>query len=225
MTYLSRVTLSPSARKTTRALASPEVLHAIVARSTEGSSGTASSPERTLWRLDRGTDRHRLFIVSPHRPDEQILADELALEAKSFAALDYAPLLRAVKPGSEWRFRLKANPTKSLSQGEGQRGRRIGLVKTADQLEWLSSRAQQLGVEFPVNRFGQPEVIVRDSRTVDFRRASATVTLATAVFDGFLVVRDAAALQEALVTGVGRAKGYGYGLLTLAKPDVTKADG
>ncbi|KAB1662975.1 type I-E CRISPR-associated protein Cas6/Cse3/CasE [Pseudoclavibacter sp. CFCC 13611] len=225
MTYLSRVTLSPSARKTTRALASPEVLHAIVARATEGSPDATSPRGRTLWRLDRGADRHRLFIVSPSQPDRQVLADELSAEPKGLATLDYAPLLRAVKMGSEWRFRLKANPTKSLSQGEGQRGRRVGLVKTSEQLEWLTSRAQRLGIEFPSNRFGQPEVIVHDSRTVEFRRASATVTLATTVFDGFLIVRDAALLQDALVNGVGRAKGYGYGMLTLAKPDGPKTDG
>lgn len=232
MTTITRVTLSQTARRAARAMASPEVLHAIVARATEpaeasGRTGGAERQpdERTLWRLDRGRGLNRLFIVSPGRPSLEVLSAELTSKPEAVTTLDYAPLLRAVTAGSEWRFRLKANPTKSLSQGEGHRGRRVGLLKDADQLAWLTARAQQLGVEFPVNRFGLPEVVVRDSHLVDFRRGTATVTLATAVFDGFLTVRDPELVKQALTTGVGRAKGYGYGLLTLARPQGAEADG
>ncbi len=38
----------------------------------------------------------------------------------------------------------------------------------------------------------------------------------TAQFDGYLTVTDPRLLQHALVTGVGPAKAYGCGLMTLA---------
>ena len=50
-----------------------------------------------------------------------------------------------------------------------------------------------------------------------FPRNGSTVTLATATFEGHLEVTDVAALRHALNHGVGRAKAYGCGLLTLAR--------
>ncbi|WP_258184643.1 MULTISPECIES: type I-E CRISPR-associated protein Cas6/Cse3/CasE [unclassified Bifidobacterium] len=41
------------------------------------------------------------------------------------------------------------------------------------------------------------------------------MTLASATFDGVLVVDDPDLLRHALVEGIGRAKGYGFGLMTL----------
>lgn len=67
----------------------------------------------------------------------------------------------------------------------------------------------------PINRLELPEVVVRDSQTVDFIRQGSTVTLTSAVYDGVLAVDDPALLRVALLDGIGRAKGYGFGLLTL----------
>ena len=44
------------------------------------------------------------------------------------------------------------------------------------------------------------------------------MTLSTALFEGVLRVEDPAVLRTALVSGIGPAKGYGCGLLTLAAP-------
>ncbi len=61
------------------------------------------------------------------------------------------------------------------------------------------------------------QVIERSTRT--FRRDSATVTLGgVATYTGVLQVTDPQLLQQALTAGVGRAKAYGCGLMTLAGP-------
>ncbi len=62
----------------------------------------------------------------------------------------------------------------------------------------------------------QPALLVHDRETVRFQRQGSTVTLVTATYDGICEVTDADALRTALVAGIGRAKGYGCGLLTLA---------
>jgi CRISPR system Cascade subunit CasE len=49
-----------------------------------------------------------------------------------------------------------------------------------------------------------------------FRRQHATVTLTRATFEGQLVVADPHALRKTLTAGLGSAKAYGCGLLTLA---------
>lgn len=231
MTIISRYSFNRTSRKAMRALASAEVLHAIVARAADPQITATRAPgtehalaaDRTLWRLDPGRERHRLFIVSQNRPAADVLATELGGDATALESLDYRPLLTALRPGQEWRFRLKANPTKALPRGHGQRGRRVGIIRPADQIAWLTSRAEQIGVSFPQNRFNLPEVIVRDTAMVEFRRHEATVSLMTAVLDGFLTVVDPDLLRTALIGGIGRAKGYGYGLLTLAKPDTVAA--
>ncbi|WEV73650.1 type I-E CRISPR-associated protein Cas6/Cse3/CasE [Bifidobacterium sp. ESL0798] len=42
------------------------------------------------------------------------------------------------------------------------------------------------------------------------------MTISTALFDGLLEVADAEKFRHALCFGVGRAKGFGCGLLTVA---------
>lgn len=56
------------------------------------------------------------------------------------------------------------------------------------------------------DRFGRVDVDVGRRRRV---------TLRIAQFDGVLEVTDAAVLRGALLSGMGRAKGYGCGLMTL----------
>ncbi|MCD7100739.1 type I-E CRISPR-associated protein Cas6/Cse3/CasE [Pseudoclavibacter sp. 13-3] len=214
MTRITRFSFSPRTRQAVRALASPQVLHAIVAHSTETADGTPR--ERVLWRLDPGAERHTLFIVSDQVPAGEVLAGELGGSIEQLLSLDYAPLLKRLTVGDEWRFRLKANPTRSVTTPGQKRGRRVGLVKGADQLQWLTDRAGQLGVRFPTNRFDLPEVMIQERQTREFERREDHVTLATAIYDGFLIVEDPELLRKALTGGIGRAKGYGYGLLTLA---------
>jgi len=45
------------------------------------------------------------------------------------------------------------------------------------------------------------------------------VTLVTVTYDGLLEVTDPDALRRTLTRGLGRAKAYGCGLLTLARCD------
>jgi len=61
-------------------------------------------------------------------------------------------------------------------------------------------------------------MLIRGRRTLRFDRQARTVTLATATFEGHLTVEAPEALRAALIGGIGPAKGYGCGLLTLATP-------
>ncbi|MDU3568371.1 MAG: type I-E CRISPR-associated protein Cas6/Cse3/CasE [Cutibacterium avidum] len=49
-----------------------------------------------------------------------------------------------------------------------------------------------------------------------FRRRGSMVTLAVTQVDGVIHVADADAARGALTCGIGPAKGYGCGLMTLA---------
>lgn len=215
MTSLTRFLIPTDSRVARPALSSPHVLHATVQRAFSAEQHERFGAGRILWRLDPSGHGHALHIVSPEEPHLAHLHRELGGDAAAARVFDYDAVLDTLRPATEWRFRLKANPTKAVRQSEGP-SKRLGLVREADQIEWLIARAPQLGFRVPPNRLDLPEIIVRRSGVVDFRREKAKVTLATAVFDGILVVEDVERLRRTLVHGVGRAKGYGNGLLTLA---------
>ena len=236
MTWFTRVFINPRARSARHALLSQERLHAIIARavSTGGTplnvgSAHSDSPAaanvdaahhadmRCLWRLDLGRVHHTLYIVSSCVPDTAVLIEQFGTVASDVNTCEYDPFLAKIRQGQEWQFRLKANPTRSIpSKSREQRGKRTGIVREQDQLSWFIEHGCKFGFHIPLNRLDVPEVRVQESGTVSFARGASTVTLAAAVFEGHLAVDNPEALRSALVQGVGRGKGYGFGLLTLA---------
>ncbi|RSX51077.1 type I-E CRISPR-associated protein Cas6/Cse3/CasE [Bifidobacterium samirii] len=216
MTQFTRVRVNPRRRHARHALASLERLHAIIARSVE--SGRAGT-QRPLWRLDkaRGGATLQLYIVSETTPDPTVLRTELDAGAEDIASCAYEPFLNRLNIGQEWAFRLKANPTKSLKNPDGMgRGARVGIWNAEEQLEWLDRRTCEYGFHLTINRLEVPEVAVREAGKVEFLRKGSIVTLSSAVYDGILAIDDPELVRGALLNGIGRAKGYGFGLLTLA---------
>lgn len=217
--YFSRVTINPHLRNARRALASLERLHAIIARATsDRDQDTDISDERPLWRLDesRGGQGARLYIVSRRVPDLGVLMKQLGTGPQELSFTDYEPFLCRLSRGQEWGFRCRANPTKSIGSGHtGVRGHRTGIVSKNEQLEWFVAQAKRGGFHMPINRVEAPEVLVRESTLVSFKRHNSNVTLSSAIFDGVLAIDDPNAVRAAMTGGIGRAKGYGFGLLTL----------
>lgn len=214
--HLTQFDINTGLRQSQRLLASPERLHAAVLGCFP--PGQGSGPDgRTLWRLDRGPEKHRatLLIVSPLVPDLTALNEQAGWATGSPGrTADYDRLLQSLTPGRVWQFRLAANPVRSVPV-PGQRGRRVAHVTAAQQKQWLASKAAQIGVSFGTDD-GETSFEVTRREVLRFSRGGSTVTLARAQFDGRLRVEDAAMLREALTHGVGPAKGYGCGLLTLA---------
>lgn len=92
----------------------------------------------------------------------------------------------------------------------------LGHVTASQQLEWLLSRSQRAGFAIPVHEdVPLVSVIRREIKT--FQRGSSRVTLSTATYQGHLEVTDPETLRTTLISGLGRGKGYGCGLLTLAR--------
>ncbi|MFE6925473.1 type I-E CRISPR-associated protein Cas6/Cse3/CasE [Nocardia sp. NPDC057663] len=225
--HLSRVPLNPAREGTRRFLASPQVAHAAVMASFPPSDHTdeynPSDEGRVLWRIDQGENTIHLYVVSPARPDFTHVVEQAGWPTTStWATRDYRDLLDDLAVGQRWHFRLTANPVRRAMDRDRndptERGRTIGL-DSQGQLQWLQRKATDHGFELGhcVSGDGQePDAIVTDRRSVTFQRRSQKVSLSTATFEGTLRVTDPRALRGALVGGIGRAKGYGCGLLTLA---------
>ena len=89
------------------------------------------------------------------------------------------------------------------------------------QLNWLLENAPRHGFSVSSDDIVTARVI--ESHLLSFQRNSHQsrnmVRITTARFEGELTVVDAAALRHTLMNGIGRARGYGCGLLTLAQRD------
>ena len=247
--YLTKFPLNMTRRETRHMLASPYRLHAALAGCFPPSwhSGEVG---RILWRVDYSSDGSAdLYIVSPRRPslvglDEQVGWPDLDPQ---WMTRDYEPLLERIDLGQVFAFRLVANPVVSRSAMRNEKGssKRISHLTVLQQSAWLvgseayddygieppelfsrdsASRAERNG--FAVVRGGESKRLqlqVSDSRKYEFWQGEKRhrITLATARFDGILEVTDPDLIRHALTCGIGHGKGFGCGLLTLARPGVS----
>lgn len=227
--YLSRVLLNPSRRGTGKFLSSPQAMHAVVLASCGPDAGETGAEGRVLWRVDR-PEKHRieLYVVSPHRPDFTGLIEQAGWPTRAtWDTADYEPFLQRLAAGQIWRFRVTANPVRSVSAGEGKRGKVTPHITRRFQEEWFLSRCERWGFEIPERGDGPDGAPVRPMElsgtgVTGFGRSDPTsgrrgqVSLTRVTYRGELTVADPDALRHSLTFGVGRAKAYGCGLLTLA---------
>ncbi|EMF02056.1 type I-E CRISPR-associated protein Cas6/Cse3/CasE [Streptomyces mobaraensis NBRC 13819 = DSM 40847] len=138
-------------------------------------------------------------------------------------------VLQPSKPSPEQNRRLAA----PADGRRWPRGVRVAHRTTAQQLDWLFRQAKRHGFTIPpVDPAAAPapglepdtppvpapavSLVSRDILRFRKKQNGPRVTISTATFQGRLRVTDAEALRTALLNGIGPAKGYGQGLLTLA---------
>jgi CRISPR system Cascade subunit CasE len=212
--HLTRFEINVVRRDARTMLASPQRMHAAV---------LAAFPEsrtdgRVLWRLDEMRHDVVLYIVSPDKPDLTHLVETIGRPTYGWQTRDYGSFLDRLSTGERWAFRLRANPVHNVRLAGSGRGKRVGHVTAEQQIAWFHRQAQRHGFTLVTGSAGEPDLMLRDRRSLRFERQHRTVTLATAMFEGTLQVADPVAMRIALVGGIGSGKGYGCGLLTLAAP-------
>lgn len=224
--YLSRISIDAKKPDALRLVSSPYRIHAAVERSFAQAGRKPTHDGRVLWRLDvpaGGRGGACLYVVSPEEPTLSDVSRQLGWqEGDHWEARDYDPLLNRLRSGQTWAFRLKANPARKVLVDKGHEansrvmGTIQGHVTEQQQIDWLLVRSETHGFRIMGERSGAPMVRVSHRDKSSFLRAGDTVTLVTAVFDGVLEVTDDKVFREALCRGIGRAKGFGCGLMTVA---------
>lgn len=224
--FLSQIQLNPMRRDARPLLASPHTLHAAVLAAFPDPSPRTTG--RVLWRLDTHDHRTHLYIVSPEPPDLTHLAEQAGwpTRADTWGVRPYVRVLDQVEDGQRYGFRLTANPVRAARLPSGERGKVYGHVSVAQQEQWLLDREERAGfrvtgADASASTSGEVDpreraLRVTARRTLAFSRRETSVTLRVATFEGVLEVRDRDAFVHALSFGIGRAKGYGCGLMTIA---------
>ncbi|EQD57822.1 CRISPR-associated Cse3 family protein [mine drainage metagenome] len=164
------------------------------------------------------------YVLSRRQPQDQ--AGLWRVESKK-----YKPDIHA---SDRLSFKLRVNPTVARPNAKGENSKRHDVVMDAKKQMgwkelpdnsrptlahvayeagacWLRDREERLGC-----------TVANDSLRVDGYRTwrqhgRKNIELSTLDFDGDLVVNDQPRFLEALLLGVGRAKGFGCGLLLVRR--------
>lgn len=201
--HLSRLILNPRNRQVRSELACPYEMHRTISRA----FGDDLSDERILYRVDvdRRTGVPAVLVQSKTGPDWSALpADGYLLEPAETKPVD-----PGFSEGQVLNFRLRANPVKR----DSETGKRLGLLEEEDQREWLDRKGRRNGfrvVRCHVIPEGLQEFVRRSGGS------ERDITLLSVRFEGVLQVTEPDALRAAVEDGIGPAKAFGLGLLSLA---------
>ncbi|QFX79497.1 type I-E CRISPR-associated protein Cas6/Cse3/CasE [Streptomyces sp. SYP-A7193] len=206
---LARIRLNPHSRAVQRDLSNATDMHRTLMRMVP--DGLGDSPRQAaglLYRLDV-TDNFNTLLVQAATLDPTRLPNDYGhTDVK-----DLTPVFNALQKGLAVRYRIVVNPVKTERlplENKGQRGKRIALTgPDADQ--WWAHRAHEAGLHLTT-------ALPTPVAAVHGRGNNASAARHHLVrYDGTATVTDPDALAEAVLVGIGRAKSYGAGLLSLAR--------
>jgi CRISPR system Cascade subunit CasE len=203
--YLSRLTLN-SSRRAVLWISNPYRIH-------QRLRIACKDDLHLLFRLEenaQGVDQ--ILVQTQNEPDWKKAFDDFPVLLRPPESKPILPKLRA---GASYRFRLLANPTvkKTVESDGEQKKARLGLLKEEAQQDWLRRKIEAAGSIVLAIRI-QPRGF-QHSRKNPAKDENHQTHLAV-LFEGILQVNDSSLLQAALETGIGSAKGFGFGLLSLA---------
>jgi CRISPR system Cascade subunit CasE len=214
--YLSLLQLNPHSRQVQSELANPYEMHRTVMQAFP--DGHKRDAAGVLFRLDfdARTGQPALLVQSKIEPNWHMLKVPYLLPG-----CDPNPQVKELQlrlqAGQLLAFRLCANPTKRLGAGGDKGyGTRVALHREEDQYDWLARKAAANGF-----RVLQAQVSHTDTLTGKLHRdvqTTHTLTFYKARFDGVLEVTDPVLLRDAVSNGIGSGKAFGFGLLSLARP-------
>ncbi len=244
--YLSRLFLNPRSRQVRGELAHPYEMHRTLMRAFPKATDDAKRKARdefgVLFRaeIDDACGGARVLVQSLIKPEWSFLdglGDYLCADAETPnpSWKNIMPACQNLQHGQILRFRLRANPTKRIAkQDDPMKGKRVELARENEQIDWLIRKGQERekgvpgGFEPLMNEVkdgrGEVRMVPRVSASGEGKQkgrkrdeASGHVTTHLAIlFEGLLRVTDKNAFLETLIRGIGSAKAFGFGLLSVA---------
>lgn len=225
---LSRLILNPRNAGARRDASMPYELHRTLLRGLDGTPPT--SEERLLFRVEPepGAGGPVVMVQSQNPPDwSPFLENGYLVRADGPKA--FSP---GIEVGQVLRFRLVANPVVKKKTADKKHSVRVPLIhlyrednqtrfedgrrEFAGYYDWLMRKGAQHGFSV-IKAQDAPFRLSPRSRSGEAKSYEKRDIPHFGVrFDGELRVDDPALLMEALKTGVGPAKAFGFGLLSLA---------
>ena len=195
--FLSQLAFDPLGRKAMKTLSDIYDLHQVVMQAFKG----YDIRPRILYRLEPEMHQEKI-VVLVQSPVEPFWSDEICSKADiiSTKTKKFAPVIRN---GATLRFRLRANPTVK------REGKRYGLIRQEALEEWLTRWEDRVGAKFA-------SFDVVDEGYIKGTKGTQRLRIKTVRFEGHLIVNNLDDFYKCLNKGIGPAKGFGCGMLSIA---------
>lgn len=204
MTTLTLLTLNPRSRRCRNDMGNPHDMHrTLMCLFPHTDNSNAREHFGVLWRVEVGEDP-TLLLQSRISPDLTGLPPNYA----DAQMKDIGRYLESFNHGQIIRYRTVINPSRTLRADGINQQKPIPFSGIP---EWWQNRVERTGI-IPLD---QPVVVSQPTRTV--RRKGNSIPILAARIDGVAEIADPEALCAAISAGVGRAKAWGCGLLTVAR--------
>ena len=202
MTTLTMLKLNPASRAARRALHDPQVIHSTLMACFPKTDGKAPRRELgVLWRIEPG-DAPTLLLQSNACPDISKLP-------KGYGDAQAKPLddhIGSLENGKIVHYRVALNPLRKNRAGGVNRQR---VVPMAERPVWAAERVISAGLE-PLS---EPTLTGMPAHYIT--RGERTFPIYTVRVDGVARISDISRLTAALRVGIGHAKAWGCGLMTV----------
>jgi len=212
-------------------------------KATDEKKAKAREEFGVLFRADVEDNHNRVivYVQSAVKPDWALLnghKDYLYEHVDNPACKEITSTYQQLQKDQVLSFRLRANPTKRVAKpvkgDKAIKGKRVGLLREKEQFAWLIRKGQerekgQAGgfelltkcIEDENGEIQQiPRVSVQPEGKQNWRKKegghSHKTTHLAVRFDGLLRITDAEAFRQTLARGIGPAKAFGFGLLSIA---------
>jgi CRISPR system Cascade subunit CasE len=217
-------------------------LHRLTAN---GGSNPRVFAHRAVWSLlaDDRDKRDFLFSVTGLAPFSAILRTRGPVPQAAEWCVESYPLETHFEQGRVLRFRLEAVAEVARSVADTRRSKRMDIVLdalrqhrelqegSADDLErafaepqdiaakaardWMEAQGRRRGFEIVERDDGEAAFAFVDHQRHRMRHRNGPIQAGSITVEGLLRVTDPVAFSEALSTGFGRLKAYGFGLMQI----------
>ncbi len=176
--------------------------------------------ERLLFRLEIKENCAEVIIQTQNLPSWNFLQEEEGFHQYLSDNLPY-PQVKNFAPhfdvGQQFYFRLQANPTcrKAIYKDKNGHGKRIGLYKEEDQRHWLAEKGKHCGFSLQDTNLIAAKVIQGAQKKDKVEKHLLNILCIQ--YDGILQVTDPVIFEQTICSGIGPAKGFGCGLLSLSR--------
>ncbi|MFF9105225.1 type I-E CRISPR-associated protein Cas6/Cse3/CasE [Streptomyces rubrogriseus] len=210
---LARIRLNPHSRDVQRDLRDATQMHRTVMRMVPDNLGDAPRQQTgLLYRLDETDTSSTLLVQAAQLDPARLPTGYGQADVKSLA-----PMFTALRKGLGVRYRIVLNPAKRQRLSLTEKGKRGPIVPLsgADADQWWARRAAEAGLDLHVmTPTAMDPVRPRSTATQPMRHSLIR-------YDGTATVTDPTTLAHTLLAGIGRAKPYGAGLLSIAPAATT----
>ncbi|MXV86608.1 MAG: type I-E CRISPR-associated protein Cas6/Cse3/CasE [Acidimicrobiales bacterium] len=204
MTTLALLTLNPRSKLARASFRDPQTVHKTLMRCFESDLGCeARKRVGLLWRIEPG-DAPTILMQSEAEPEFAALPDD-------YADIRQRPLgehIESLHDGLTVNFRVVLNPARNSRTGGVNR--RI-VIPAKDRPQWAAERVANVGLD----AVSVPTITGMADRHV--KRGEKRVPVYSVRVDGVARVSDVEHLRAAIRGGIGHAKAWGCGLLTVLR--------